>query len=514
MKFRPTTVRGQMLYAIGALVVLVQGVPVLATLTLAHQLVYALAERALSDQVESIAARARFAAIVGINSPEVAKQLLEEYSGTSGFEASELVNSDGRRIAALESKPHSLSVCQFTPSSKTTLTRVGANWCVTSPILVHSQIDACTAAQCLIGHLHVVASTTATDTAVRRLLEAIELLGGALLLATLISLWRISADMTRPLLDIVAVMRRFSAGDRTARAIEAGPEEMITISKVYNDLIDAQEAHARTLEHKVEERTRRLNEATLAAQDAERYKTTFMAHVSHDMRTPLHVIRAQTSEVINELEFGADIARARAPLEIIQRECDELSFRVSQVLELMRGDIGPAEVYVSSVSLDELRTTVRQKTKALAQRNRNRFVIVGDSGTLHTDVDKALQIIINLVDNACKFTKDGSVEIALRLREPGLHIDVTDSGVGIPASLLPTIWSEFRPLPSPGGRRIGGFGLGLAIVRHYTTQLGGRYGADSVEGQGTHMWVILPNATALSVSSREGGVREQTTTQG
>jgi signal transduction histidine kinase len=517
VKLRHSTIRGQMLAAIGAVVLLVMALLVTATLSVAHRQLYELAERDLRNHVESIAARARFAAIVGVDSPEVAKQLLHESTGTNGIEGSELVSANGNRIAALDSTSPTLATCRFVSESSnaeptTVVTRVGAHWCVSSPILEHAQSGACSTAHCLIGHLHVVASTEAADTIVRRLLETILILGGALLLVAFAILWQVSASISRPLRDIAAIMGRFAAGDRSARAIESGPEEMMTISHVYNDLIDVQEAHARTLETRVEERTRQLKEATLAAQDAERYKTTFMAHVSHDMRTPLHVIRAHASEVMNEFEFGGDLTRARAPLDVILRECDELSFRVSQVLELMRGEAGHAEVNATTVSIDNLRASVFDKAQALARQNRNRLLIESGSGALYTDGDKVLHIISNLVDNACKFTRDGSVTIALQLLESEFHVTVTDSGIGIPAGLLPHIWSAFRQVPTPDGRRIGGFGLGLAIVRHYITLLGGRYGADSVEGQGTTVWVILPTVTAPPPSlGLKSGVDEPTT---
>src|SRR3569833_2947163 len=133
-------------------------------------------------------------------------------------------------------------------------------------------------------------------------------------------------------------MRRFSAGARSARAPDSGPREVRTIARVYNGMIDRQEQQARILEETVERRTRELREATHAAQEAERYKSTFMARISHDMRTPLHVIEARAAEVLQELEFWKDGARARMHAEIIVQEVAELALRVTQVLERMRGD--------------------------------------------------------------------------------------------------------------------------------------------------------------------------------
>jgi signal transduction histidine kinase len=193
-------------------------------------------------------------------------------------------------------------------------------------------------------------------------------------------------------------------------------------------------------------------------------------------------------------------------VDVIIRECTELSLRVAQVLELMRGDSGHANPELGIVSIDVLREGVLDKAEALAKQNRNKLIIRSDPGTLWTDGDKVLQIMTNLIENACKFTIEGRVEVSLRLTNDEFLISVTDSGVGIPEDQIAHIWSEFRQAQFSAARRAGGFGLGLAIVRQYTALLGGRYGAESTEGHGTTVWVILPvqGASALNASTSDG----------
>lgn len=512
MRIRPVTIRAQMLSAIGAIVLAVVVALVVLTLYFAEHQLYDLGERDARAQVEALAARAAFAAIVGADSPNVARELINESTGVNGIQASELVSADGVRLASLEEAQNLLGRCGFaTPhadvSTSTTVKRVSTFWCVSAPIFERSHPGACTPAPCIVGHLHIAASTSSVDTVVRQLIEAIVTVGVVLLAIALFFLWMASATIVSPLRGIVDVMRRFAAGDRAARALERGPEEAKTISHVYNELIEAQEEQSRTLEKTVEERTLQLKDATLAAQDAERYKTTFMAHISHDMRTPLHVIRAQATEIMNELEFGGDPERVRVPLAIIMRECEELSLRVAQVLELTRGDTGHANLELGTVSIDMLRASLRDKAEALAKQNRNRLIFSADPGTLWTDGDKVLKILTNLIENACKFTTEGTVEVSLRLKDDEFLISVTDSGIGIPTDQIPHIWSEFRQAQFSDGGRAGGFGLGLAIVRQYTTLLGGRYGAESTEGHGTAVWVILPaihDVSALKASLSAG----------
>ena len=508
MRLRPSTIRAQILSAIGAIVLSIIVVLVASTLYFARHQLYGLGERDVRAQVEALAARAGFATIVGADSPDVAKELLKESIGVNGIRAAELVSLGGDKLASLEEDPDLLSGCGFaTPhveaGTETRVMRVPSFWCVSASIFEHSNSGACSAAPCVVGHLHIVASTTSVDTVVRRLIEAILTVGLVLLAVAIFFLWMVSATIVSPLRAIVSVMRRFASGDRAARATERGSDEAKTISRVYNELIDAQEEQARNLERTVEERTLELKDASLAAQDAERYKTTFMANISHDMRTPLHVIRAQTSEVMNELEFGGDPESAREHVDVIIRECTELSLRVAQVLELTRGDTGHANLELGIVPIDILRTSVLDKAAALAKQNRNTLTILADSGTLRTDGDKVLKIMTNLIENACKFTTDGTVEVSLRVKDDEFLISVTDSGVGIPEDQIAHIWSEFRQAQFSHGRRAGGFGLGLAIVRQYTALLGGRCGAESTEGHGTRVWVLLPanGASALNAST-------------
>lgn len=508
MRFQPSTIRAQMLAAIGAIVLIVVSLLVFVTLYVAQHQLYELGERDAKDRAQAIATRAVFATIVGADSPEVAKELTNETTGISGMQASELTNVEGRSLASLEAVPGALAVCGFNGpqpdlSLETKTRRVNASWCVSAPVFQRSSAGACASDACVIGRLHVVASTASVDAVVRRLIQAILFMGGVLCAGALFVLWRVSARISSPLRDIVTVMRRFSGGDRAARAVERGPEEAMTISHVYNELIEAQETQARTLEQTVEERTLQLKDATLAAQDAERAKMTFMAHISHDMRTPLHVIQSQAADVMNELEFGEGPERAREHVEVIIRECSELSFRVAQVIELTRGDTGHGSLELGRVSIDALRTSIHDKAQALAKENHNTLTVASDTGTLWTDGMKVLQILTNLIENACKFTARGTVTVSLTLKADEFTICVTDSGIGIPPDQLNSIWSEFHQVRTQQGRRSGGFGLGLAIVRQYALMLGGRYGADSSVGHGARVWVSLPASCEAPSDSKD-----------
>jgi len=493
-----------MLYAIGAVVLAVILLLVCVTLYVTQHQLYALGERNARDHAESLAARSGFAAIVGADKPDEARQLVTEAIGHNGVLAAELLGASAR--TRVEHAPNATAQCQFgtrtpEPLTQTTSLRLGKTWCVSAPIFKRSSLTrTCTKSDCVIGRLRIVSSTEPVDAVVRKLVAAILFMGSVLLAAAVVSLWRVSDRISRPLRDITEVMRRFADGERSARAQERGPDEARTISCVYNRLIDHQEQQARTLENTVEQRTQELRAATLAAQDAERYKSTFMAHISHDMRTPLHVIQAQASEVMHELEFWNRSARARALVQVIIQESAELALRVTQVLELARGEAAKDDLQIESVPLLLLRRFILDRAESLAKANGNKLIVEASDGEVATDADKVLQILSNLVDNACKYTRQGMIEVRLARDADGFRIRVADTGIGIPPQALPHVWREFRQVQSIDGRRVGGFGLGLAIVRRYATLLGGACEISSTVGQGTTVTITLPATTTAVVS--------------
>ena len=498
MGFLPKTIRAQTIAAVSSIVIAVIVLLIWVTIYVTETHLYELGERDARERVQAIAARAGFAAIVGADSPEVPTAFVTE-STVNGILATELIGAAKHRsLALLEQTPGVLASCfSYSPEDSGIITshRAGRYWCISTPVYQRTSAATCYTEQCVIGHLHVVATAEPVTAIVRQLFQTIIVIGGCLLVMAVVGVWQVAGAISSPLRDIVSVMRRFSTGERNVRASERGADEVVTISHVYNALIDSQEEQARSLEQTVEKRTLELKAATNAAQDAERYKTIFMAHMSHDMRTPLHVIEAQAADVMQELEFLEFVGNtsvARGHVDVIIQQARELSLRVAQVLELTRGEAGHLDLDCGELSLPALREILLAKGELLAKEHGNTLHLDIDAGTVWTDGNKVLQIINNLMENACKFTEFGSVKVRVQLQGSQLLISVSDTGTGIPAHQLEHIWSEFRQVQSSGSRGGGGFGLGLAIVRQYVTILRGQYGADSTEGKGTRVWVTLP----------------------
>lgn len=172
---------------------------------------------------------------------------------------------------------------------------------------------------------------------------------------------------------------------------------------------------------------------------------------------------------------------------------NELLLRINQVLELAVLEADKRNVVLEGVELPRLVDEVVTALKLLAARNRNRVEVICEGlERMELDADKTRQILRNLLDNACKFTHDGTVVLDVRSTAESVTIAVTDSGIGIPADQLDLIFEPFRQVDMSDTRRYGGTGLGLAITKSLCQLLGGTIAVDSTLGVGSRFWVEIP----------------------
>jgi signal transduction histidine kinase len=332
--------------------------------------------------------------------------------------------------------------------------------------------------------------------------------GIALLLAVGISigLQYFLRRLTGPLDQLAHVIQRLQQGEVGVRAAVAGPAEIREIGRMFNALLEGLERHRTELErHRielesiVEIRTQELRAARDAALTAERYKSEFMAAMTHEMRTPLQSIMGYTQAGLREMRFLEDeadpviLGHLSKYLQIVLGASDELLSRINQVLELAALEAGNREIKPSLVDLPLLLDQMALIIRPLAEGNRNRLEVI-HQGPSHVemDEDKLRQIVRNLLDNACKFTHDGTVFLAVRSTTGGLTIEVRDSGIGIPAHQLDLIFEPFRQVDMSDTRCYGGTGLGLAITRNVCRLLGGEIAVDSTPAVGSCFRVTIP----------------------
>ena len=231
-----------------------------------------------------------------------------------------------------------------------------------------------------------------------------------------------------------------------------------------------------------------------ALRQLERVRTEFVANVSHELRTPLTAIQGYLETLLS----GAleEPENARRFLEIVLRHSERLGRLLNDLTDLSNIELGKVTLRKESVRLDELVASVVAIIGPRAARSRVAVTAdtPADLPAVAADRDRLVQILINLVDNAVKYTPEGgAVSVTTRsIGEGAVEIAVADTGIGIPLADLPRITERFYRVDKARSRELGGTGLGLAIVKHLVLAHGGELRIESVEQQGTTVRFTLP----------------------
>jgi signal transduction histidine kinase/CheY-like chemotaxis protein len=254
----------------------------------------------------------------------------------------------------------------------------------------------------------------------------------------------------------------------------------------------------------IQEKSRQLEEAS-------RHKSQFLASMSHELRTPLNAIIGLTEMMVsNAPRFGTE--KAAEPLRRVHRAGTHLLGLINQVLDLSKIEAGKLELNPTLVDLARLVDEIVGTARQLAEQNKNRLVVEAhdDLGSLMVDPMRLQQILLNLLSNACKFTKAG--EVALRIRkivdeQRWIEFAVADTGIGMTAEQQAKLFEEFSQAESSTAQRYGGTGLGLAITRKLARMMGGDVTVTSEPGKGSVFTVRLPGgeATGPTQESRAHG---------
>jgi two-component system NtrC family sensor kinase len=232
--------------------------------------------------------------------------------------------------------------------------------------------------------------------------------------------------------------------------------------------------------------------------EASEHKSQFVSSVSHELRTPLNAIIGLTDMLVtNAARFGTE--KAKEPLQRVHRAGTHLLGLINQVLDLSKIEAGKLELNPQTVQLGPLIKDVIGTAGQLAEQNKNRLVVDAQQnlGALTVDPMRLRQILLNLLSNACKFTKAGEVKLAARKVSNGssfVEFAVSDTGIGMTSEQQAKLFEEFSQADATTAQRFGGTGLGLAITRKLARMMGGDVTVSSEAGKGSVFTVRLPGS--------------------
>ncbi|MGO0062794.1 ATP-binding response regulator [Brevibacillus fluminis] len=250
------------------------------------------------------------------------------------------------------------------------------------------------------------------------------------------------------------------------------------------------------LEELVKERTLELSKARDEAVEANQIKSQFLANMSHELRTPLNAIIGYSEMLKEEAEEMGEQAFAD-DLDKINTAGKHLLALINDILDLSKIEAGKMDIYLESCEIATLVRDVVTTVRPLVETNNNQLDVSElPDGIMKTDVTKLRQILLNILSNACKFTKEGTIwlsaEYETRQGKQGIRFQVRDTGIGMTEEQLARLFEAFKQADSSTTRKYGGTGLGLAISQKLCQIMGGDIRVASEFGKGTTFTVWLP----------------------
>jgi two-component system, OmpR family, phosphate regulon sensor histidine kinase PhoR len=310
------------------------------------------------------------------------------------------------------------------------------------------------------------AGLRAEEIALRNMLMAVGLMLVGLVVALTIPL---SGWITRKLVDVEHTARLIASGAHSERATVESGDELGGLAGALNEMAEKLQRDIDTL------------------QKLERVRSEFLGNVSHELRTPIFAIQGFVETLLD----GAvdDPAVNREFLEKAYRQAERLNALLRDLIEISRIESGEMKMSFRYVAIgpflrhivDELQVETAKKPISL------KLDPVGEQSVeVYADRDRLRQVMLNLVDNAIKYTDPGgSITVAYKAAGPVCEISVSDTGCGIAAEHIPRIFERFYRVDRDRSREVGGTGLGLAIVKHIVEAHGGMLRVESEVGKGS-----------------------------
>jgi signal transduction histidine kinase len=239
-----------------------------------------------------------------------------------------------------------------------------------------------------------------------------------------------------------------------------------------------------------------LDDKAAQLNEALELKSRFLSYMSHEFRTPLASVASLTGILLDATD-GPLTAEQTRQIEFIRRSVQELSEMVDDLLDLAKVDAGRITISPEWFEMVDLFAALRGMFKPIVGSSTVSLIFEEPEAIpkIYSDDRRLSQILRNFISNALKFTKHGEVRVSARALAPDqIEFAVSDTGVGIAAEHLPSLFADFVQLDTRLQRRLRGTGLGLSLSRKLAEMLGGRVGVESEPGVGSRFWAIIPVA--------------------
>ncbi|WP_332634867.1 sensor histidine kinase [Halalkalibacter flavus] len=319
------------------------------------------------------------------------------------------------------------------------------------------------------GHVIVFSSLESIILSIKNVQNFLKLSAiGALFLGIGLTYF-ISKKLSQPLVSMEKAARQIAKGNYNTRIVQKSGDELGTLARAINDLAFS---------------LQRINDQ----------RREFFANISHELRTPMTYLKGY-SKVLREERWKTEEERDQY-LEIIDHEATKLTYLVNDLFDLAQMDEGRFNLELKKVNINEIIKLVVKKTSYKAQEQHIRIEYRGElsdkDDIVLGDLLRLEQIFLNLVENAIKYTKIGSITISSVSGQENIKIKISDTGIGMKEEELPYIFERFYRVEKSRSRAFGGTGLGLSIVKQLVELHNGTIEVESIVGEGTEFTIILP----------------------
>jgi len=310
----------------------------------------------------------------------------------------------------------------------------------------------------------------------------------------------IARSITRPIEELTRGAEIIGKGDLEHRIDITSKDETGYLAQAFNEMVEKRQRaeeelrkHREHLEELVEERTAELEIAKEQAQEADRLKSAFLATMSHELRTPLNSIIGFTGIILRGLVGPLNDEQAKQ-LGMVQGSAHHLLTLINDVLDISKIEAGQVEIVTEPFDARAAIEKVVRTVTPLAEKKGLALVaeVAPEVDQITSDRRRVEQILINLVNNAIKFTEHGEVRVECQVSDRRLVTRVVDTGIGIKPEDMGKLFEAFRQVETGLARRREGTGLGLSICQKLVEMLGGEIWAESEWGVGSTFTFTLP----------------------